>query len=127
MQRGLTRPDIPIKAIGVWDTVGSLGVPSLKLFGFSLHTDTTVEYSFVNTELAPNVENAYQALALDEVRSAFTPTIWEKPGPNQVLKNTWFPVSCQSHNKLTDRTCSPYRLPNSEVSVRSALLLSSGV
>lgn len=86
-----------IKAIGVWDTVGSLGVPTMKLFGISLHTDSTVEYSFINTEVAPNVQNAYQALALDEVRTPFSPTIWEWPGADvkdhnlKELKQTWFP------------------------------------
>lgn len=55
-----------------------------------------MEYSFVNTEVGPNVEHAYQALALDEVRSPFAPTIWESPDPAtkpilKELKQTWFP------------------------------------
>lgn len=88
---------MPIKAVGVWDTVGSLGVPTIKLFGLiPIHRDTTREFSFVNTEVAPNIEHAYQALALDEVRSPFEPTIWESPASNsgailKTLKQTWFP------------------------------------
>ena len=91
----LTRPNIPIKAIGVFDTVGALGVPTLKIGGFTLYNDSTHEYAFVNTEVAPNIEHAYQALALDEKRTPFSPTIWESPDPNKsslkVLKQTWFP------------------------------------
>ena len=69
----------------------------MKLFGIPIHTDSTVEYSFINTEVAPNVENAYQALALDEQRLPFSPTIWEWPNSEvknhnlQRLKQTWFP------------------------------------
>jgi hypothetical protein len=75
--RDLTRKNIPvIKAIGVWDTVGTLGVPTMKVFGIPLHVGSTLQYSFINTQVAPNVENAYQALALDEMRTAFQPTVW---------------------------------------------------
>lgn len=93
----MTSPTIPlIKAIGVWDTVGSLGVPTMKIFGIPLHTDNVIEYSFINTQVAPNVEHAYQALALDEVRTPFSPTVWESPAPGsktalKELKQTWFP------------------------------------
>lgn len=52
------------------------------------------EYSFVNTAVPRNVENAFHALALDEYRRPFIPTVWEHP-PGQekpyVLKQTWFP------------------------------------
>lgn len=94
--RGLSRPEIPIvKAIAVFDTVGSLGVPDIKPFGYQIHHSSKAEYSFVNTQVASNVENAYQALALDEQRSAFVPTIWESP-PEQThpifknLRQCWF-------------------------------------
>jgi len=94
-KNNLTRPNIPIKAIGVFDTVGSLGVPTIKIGGFTLFKDSTHEYAFVNTAVAPNIEHAYQALALDEQRTPFSPTIWESPDPSQsslkVLKQTWFP------------------------------------
>ncbi|KAF7196791.1 hypothetical protein HII31_01709 [Pseudocercospora fuligena] len=93
---GLTRPKIPIKAVAVFDTVGSLGVPDVKPFGFSLYKSSKAEYSFINTQVAPNVENAYQALALDEQRDAFVPTVWESPrGANNThilkqLRQCWF-------------------------------------
>lgn len=75
--------------------MGSLGVPTMKLFGITLHTDTVHEFSFVNTAVMPNLEYAYQALAIDEQRSPFAPTIWELPEPDttalKMLKQTWFP------------------------------------
>jgi len=92
-RRGLTRLDIKIKAIGVWDTVGSLGTPR---FGFlqklGLQMAESKEMSFYDTKLSSCVENAFQALALDERRSAFSPAIWEKPEGNRTtLRQVWFP------------------------------------
>ena len=80
----------------MWDTVGSLGIPSLTLFGIPLHKASTHEYSFVNTEVPLNVEHAFQALALDDCRTPFQPTVWESPAPDarsalKELKQTWFP------------------------------------
>ncbi|KAF2768493.1 hypothetical protein EJ03DRAFT_352209 [Teratosphaeria nubilosa] len=90
---GLTRDaTIPIKAIGVWETVGSLGIPVSPWFqriGFPL---VLRFYRFYNTDLGSNVENAFQALALDEKRAAYRPTLWQKlPGMQANLKQTWFP------------------------------------
>jgi uncharacterized protein (DUF2235 family) len=73
--------DVPIKLIGVWDTVGALGLP-LTL---------SKRYAFHDTELSATVERAYQALALDERRRAFPPTLWELPeGSVQTLEQVWF-------------------------------------
>lgn len=92
----LTRTDIPIKAIAVFDTVGTLGVPELTIGPLKLFSSTRKEYSFVNTEVPSNLEYAYHALALDEARKAFSPTIWESPKDNsqtnlKALKQCWFP------------------------------------
>jgi hypothetical protein len=76
--------------VAVWDTVGALGIP---VVGF-LPQPTSRAYSFVNSIPSPNVENAFQALALDEHRRQFTPTLWEKPVDStmpKILKQTWFP------------------------------------
>jgi hypothetical protein len=37
------------------------------------------ELRFYDTKLASNVLNAFQALALDEMRYSFQPALWEKP------------------------------------------------
>ena len=86
----LTRPDIPIKAVAVWDTVGSLGIPMIGVLPQPPNTD----FSFVDTKVEPNIEYAFQTLALDEHRRSFAPTIWEKDAENpwpKVLKQCWFP------------------------------------
>ncbi|KAJ4305507.1 hypothetical protein N0V90_001038 [Kalmusia sp. IMI 367209] len=92
-RRGLTRLDIKIKVIAVWDTVGSLGTPR---FGFlqklGLQSAESKEMAFYDTKLSNCIENAFQALALDEKRSAFSPAVWEKPEGNRTtLRQVWFP------------------------------------
>ncbi|KAK5076338.1 hypothetical protein LTR64_006183 [Lithohypha guttulata] len=86
----LSRRNIPIKCVAVWDTVGALGIPSLAIFPPS----RTKEFAFVDTKALDNVEYAFHALGLDERRRSYAPTIWYKP-PEQhfprVLKQTWFP------------------------------------
>jgi len=80
-----------IKFIGVWDTVGALGVPGVHLW---LARFLGIEWQFHDTTLSRSVENAYHALAIHERRSDFEPTLWEKqdwPGAsNQTLQQVWF-------------------------------------
>lgn len=77
---------VKIKCIGVWDTVGALGIP---LRG--LRAMTRGDYVFHDTELSGTVEYGYHALAIDEHRAPFEPTLWlEKPKPNQTVSQTWF-------------------------------------
>ena len=78
---------VPVKCIGVWDTVGALGIPGHvgDLF--------TQFYQFHDTNLGVHVENAFQALALDEHRADFAPTLWAKAPdgpPKQNLLQVWF-------------------------------------
>jgi uncharacterized protein (DUF2235 family) len=76
--------DAKIKMVGVWDTVGALGIPAI--FG---GIDQT--YGFLDTNLHPDVLNAYQALAIDERRQEFPPTLWTSaPAAGQVLEQVWF-------------------------------------
>jgi Uncharacterized alpha/beta hydrolase domain (DUF2235) len=49
------------------------------------------KYAFVDTNVESNIEYAFQALALDERRGPFTPTIWAAPvDPPKELKQCWF-------------------------------------
>ena len=68
---------------------GALGIPALGI----LPQHHTSEYAFVDTMVPGNVKHAFQALALDEHRRPFSPTIWETPDgrTDLVLKQTWFP------------------------------------
>jgi uncharacterized protein (DUF2235 family) len=92
VENGLTRPNIPVEAIAVWDTVGSLGVPDLGPFSSS----SRKEYAFIDTNVPSNLRYAYQALALDDDRKPFRPTLWEMPTAGahtslKEMKQTWFP------------------------------------
>jgi T6SS, Phospholipase effector Tle1-like, catalytic domain len=79
----------PIYFIGVWDTVGALGVPD-DLAVLDLIDDPT-EYAFHNTRLSKTVTVARHALAMDEMRKSFTPTLWTDYSDTQDVKQIWFP------------------------------------
>ncbi|MEQ1866644.1 MAG: DUF2235 domain-containing protein [Micropepsaceae bacterium] len=70
---------VPIKAVAVWDTVGALGVPALSIEGISRST-----LGFLHTGLRLSIENGYHALAIDEHRKAFAPTLWSVRKPKDV-------------------------------------------
>jgi uncharacterized protein (DUF2235 family) len=70
-----SRP-IPIWFQGVWDTVGSLGVPLPCVPKVS-----RADFAFLETDLRINDTHAYHALAIDEHREAFAPTLWTKSTP----------------------------------------------
>ncbi|THY26003.1 hypothetical protein D6D01_04659 [Aureobasidium pullulans] len=89
-RRGMTRLRVPIKVIGVWDTVGTPRIGWLEKVG--IQSSASKRMSFYDTRLCDCVEYAFQALALDERRSAFQPALWEKkPGNETVLRQVWFP------------------------------------
>lgn len=91
---GMTRRRVAIKAVCCWDTVGSLGIPrSPWLEAFAGKGRSMRDYQFADTRVHPCVENAFQALALDEHRAPFSPAIWEKQADNDRtnLKQVWFP------------------------------------
>ncbi|MGH7419403.1 MAG: DUF2235 domain-containing protein, partial [Candidatus Rokuibacteriota bacterium] len=65
-----------IRFIGVWDTVGSLGIPKI---GMGLvNALFRWRWSFHDVDLSTWVDHAYQALAIDERRGPFSPTIWKQ-------------------------------------------------
>ena len=77
--------DATIRMIGVWDTVGSLGIPAI-LGGI----DDKI-YGFLDTGLHPDVKNAYHCLAIDEQRPQFPATLWTStPAPGQTIEQVWF-------------------------------------
>lgn len=76
--------DAKLSMVGVWDTVGSLGIPAI--FGGV----SPLVYGFLDTSLHPDVLHAYHALAIDEKRIEFPPTLWSAAGPGQTLEQVWF-------------------------------------
>lgn len=80
---------VPIKFIGVWDTVGSLGIPDdLSIINI---LDNKEKYRFHNTDLGDNVEYAIHAVAMDEIRGSFSPTLWTNFENDSKRKQVWFP------------------------------------
>jgi len=57
-----------INAVGVWDTVGSLGIPN-QVFG----GERVDCFRFTDTKLSPIVQNGFHAVSLDEQRKDFAP------------------------------------------------------
>ncbi|GAB0105768.1 DUF2235 domain-containing protein [Nocardia sp. JMUB6875] len=76
-----------INFLGVFDTVGAMGVPGL----------TSWKHRFHDVRLGPIVLCARQALAIDERRREFAPCLWEVPAEQKELhrrsdrvKQVWF-------------------------------------
>jgi uncharacterized protein (DUF2235 family) len=80
-----SHPDTRIHFVGVWDTVGSLGVPLNIPF-------LTKRWSFHDTNLSTWVDNAFHAVAIDERRKPFRPTLWTQKDPTagQTLEQVFF-------------------------------------
>jgi uncharacterized protein (DUF2235 family) len=79
--------EVRVKFIGVWDTVGSLGVP---LTGALIPWGRD-HYQWHDTELSKIVEHAYHAVALDEHRKDYEAALWTKLKPeNREVEQRWF-------------------------------------
>lgn len=62
----------PIEAVAVWDTVGSLGIPEYAVKGGRLDA-----FQFADLKLSAVVARGRHAVAIDERRVDFTPTLWD--------------------------------------------------
>lgn len=90
-----TEAETRIRFIGVWDTVGALGIPN------SLFNWYNKRYNFHDVKLGSHIDFAYHALAIDEKRKIFEPSLWEvkqttaayenPASGQQVCQQTWFP------------------------------------
>jgi uncharacterized protein (DUF2235 family) len=82
--------EIRIKFVGVWDTVGALGIPLQSFKDFNAE-----QYAFHDTKLSSIVANAFQAVAVDEHRAPYQATMWgaqdaRDRAQGQVLEQVWF-------------------------------------
>lgn len=84
--------EVGVHFIGVWDTVGALGIP---LRGLNLLTQR--KHLFHDDKLSSSVKHAYQALAIDERRWSFKPAAWEdrtditaEAKAAQAVEQAWF-------------------------------------
>ncbi len=77
--------DAKIAMVGVWDTVGSLGIPAA--FGGV----SPLLYGFLDTGLHSDVLHAYHAVSIDERRKQFPATLWTSaPTSNQTIEQVYF-------------------------------------
>jgi uncharacterized protein (DUF2235 family) len=73
--------NLPIKAVGVWDTVGSLGIP------LYLRDGRFDVFGFTDSKLSELVELGFHAMAVDELRADFPVTPWER---RKGVEQVWF-------------------------------------
>jgi len=81
---------VTIRCLGVWDTVGAYGIGGV----LGQLSSSMSKSRFHDRRLSSIVEHAYQAVAIDEGRRLFEPTLFEQ-GPTgqsngQVLEQSWF-------------------------------------
>jgi uncharacterized protein (DUF2235 family) len=89
----------PIAYLGVWDTVGALGVPNY----YGVAKLVNGRFRFHDTSLSRCVESARHAVAIDETRRTFEPTLWDgldalnrdaghdPAAPDAPYQQQWFP------------------------------------
>ncbi len=75
----------PVHFVGVWDTVGALGIP-MPFLG-TLGGD---KYLFHDTAPSRIIRHARHAVSIDENREDFPPALWT-PKPGIDLCQVWFP------------------------------------
>ncbi|MFT5136835.1 MAG: hypothetical protein ACI8XV_001872, partial [Arenicella sp.] len=97
---------IDIHFVGVWDTVAALGFPkrtdrdgltlnilSLVFNGLEKISNKLWPHSFYDFELSKNIKHAYQALAIDDERTAFWPLVWDEVKAGRTVddvEQVWF-------------------------------------
>lgn len=87
---------VRIHCLGVWDTVGALGVPQVMDYKWlSWIPRFSDKYEFHDTSLGACVTHAFHAMAIDEQRAQYCVTMWADV--DKVKKTTltveqrWFP------------------------------------
>jgi hypothetical protein len=83
-----THQNVRIACLGVFDTVGALGIPG-KLF----ETWNRSRYAFHDTKLSSIVDHALHAVAVDEKRGPFGASLWAFPDHKNFtsVEQVWFP------------------------------------
>jgi uncharacterized protein (DUF2235 family) len=80
--------------VAVWDTVGSLGIPTISFLAKLGLPHSSKEYKFYDTNLSGNIRHAFQCLALDEHRHPFQAAVWERTNMQKTtvdLRQVWIP------------------------------------
>lgn len=72
-----------VRFLGVFDTVGALGIPVAQVPLFE-------DYRWHKVHLSPIVANAYHAVAIDEHRELYDVALWRNRYPHQSVEQRWF-------------------------------------
>jgi uncharacterized protein (DUF2235 family) len=83
-----------IRCVGVWDTVGSYGIPAgIGLGALSRIFTAWLLRGFHSTEIGKHIEIGLHAVAIDEKRRPFAPTFWtiaKGRQPAGHVEQVWF-------------------------------------
>jgi uncharacterized protein (DUF2235 family) len=84
--------DRAIKCVGVFDTVGSYGIPAGIGLAPLARYFTLATLGFHDTSIGPHIEVGLHAVAVDERRRPFVPTFWTAPKgvARKNVEQTWF-------------------------------------
>jgi hypothetical protein len=83
------REALRVRGLCLFDTVGALGIPSESLWRLNREA-----FEFHDVELSPLVDTALHALAVDEHRRPFEPSLWRRNKFKRtpaVVEQVWFP------------------------------------
>jgi uncharacterized protein (DUF2235 family) len=82
--------NVKVRFIGVWDTVGALGIPMFRNGVFPFFRGRN---PFHDTDLGRVIEHARHAMAIDEHREDYRVTLWTARHPvgTQSVEQRWFP------------------------------------
>jgi uncharacterized protein (DUF2235 family) len=81
---------VHIRALCCWDTVGALGIPDLIPY-LSLDDLINKQYEFFDAKLNRYIQNAFQAIAIDEIRKSFQVTpMNHSDGSDTKIHQLWF-------------------------------------
>lgn len=88
LKDALCQPDVPIRFLGVYDTVRALGLRWPGLWRV-----VPMPHDFHSHALGPATEIARHALALDERRDAYAPVLWDtttRQAGTGAVQQVWF-------------------------------------
>jgi uncharacterized protein (DUF2235 family) len=82
---------VQIHFLGVWDTVGALGIP--RFLDYKWIPRPSNKFLFHNTRLGDCVRFAYHAMAIDEQREPYCVTLWTDLDESRTedVEQRWFP------------------------------------
>lgn len=82
---------VPIRFMGVWDTVDAVGFPVEEIASF--WNENIYQFKFSDHALSPWVNKACQALSIDDERRSFHPLLFNESDPRDEkrIEQVWFP------------------------------------